>query len=107
LFFLARRSHALRERESNARGEPDRMLRRRCQFSLPTKRDESVFFVFSVQDRHLSSESMKSDSLGQLILTGVPGTRLDAAAEKLFRRIQPGGFILSLATSRTRRNCAN
>src|SRR5437868_5285932 len=70
------------------------MLRRRCQFSLPTKRDESVFFVFSVQDRHLSSESMKSDSLGQLILTGVPGTRLDAAAEKLFWRIQPGGFIL-------------
>src|SRR5213083_278838 len=70
------------------------MHRRRCQFSLPTKRDESVFFVFSVQDRHLSSESMKSDSLGQLILTGVPGTRLDAAAEKLFWRIQPGGFIL-------------
>src|SRR5882724_8955760 len=70
------------------------MPRRRCQFSLPTKRDESVFFVFSAQYRHLSSESMKSDSLGQLILTGVPGTRLDAAAEKLFRRIQPGGFIL-------------
>ena len=37
---------------------------------------------------------MKSDSLGQLILTGVPGPRLDAKAEKLFRRIQPGGFIL-------------
>jgi len=37
---------------------------------------------------------MKSDSLGQLILTGVPGTHLDAAAEKLFRRIEPGGFIL-------------
>src|SRR5258705_3107405 len=70
------------------------MPRRRCQFSLPTKRDESVFFVFSAQYRHLSSESMKSDSLGQLILAGVPGTRLDAAAEKLFRRIQPGGFIL-------------
>src|SRR5947209_18427982 len=70
------------------------MHRRRCQFSLPTKRDESVFFVFSVQDRHLSSESMKSDSVGQLILTGVPGARLDAEAEKLFRRIQPGGFIL-------------
>src|SRR5213596_482077 len=34
------------------------------------------------------------NSLGQLILTGVPGTRLDAKAEKLFRRIQPGGFIL-------------
>src|SRR5437762_10804694 len=37
---------------------------------------------------------MKSDSLGQLILTGVPGPRLDAKAEKLFGRIQPGGFIL-------------
>jgi beta-N-acetylhexosaminidase len=37
---------------------------------------------------------MKSDSLGQLILTGVPGPRLDADTEELFRRIQPGGFIL-------------
>src|SRR6266513_2713256 len=70
------------------------MPRRRCQVSLPTKHDESVFFVFSVQYRHLSSESMKSDSLGQLILTGVPGARLDAEAEEMFRRVQPGGFIL-------------
>src|SRR5438046_1859789 len=70
------------------------MLRRRCQFSLPTKRDESVFFVFSVQDRHLSSESMKSDSLGQLILTGVPRLELCADEAKLLRRVQPGGFIL-------------
>jgi beta-N-acetylhexosaminidase len=37
---------------------------------------------------------MKSDSRGQLILTGVPGPRLDAETEKLFRQIQPGGFIL-------------
>ena len=37
---------------------------------------------------------MKSDSLGQLILTGVPGKELDAETEKLFRRLQPGGFIL-------------
>ncbi len=35
-----------------------------------------------------------SDSCGQLILTGVPSPRLDAETEKLFRRIQPGGFIL-------------
>src|SRR5438093_9863614 len=35
-----------------------------------------------------------SNSLGQLILTGVPGPRLDARSGKLFRRIQPGGFIL-------------
>jgi beta-N-acetylhexosaminidase len=37
---------------------------------------------------------MKSDSPGQLILTGVPGKALDPKTEKLFRRIQPGGFIL-------------
>lgn len=37
---------------------------------------------------------MKSDSLGQIIFTGVPGKELDAETEKLFRRVQPGGFIL-------------
>ncbi len=37
---------------------------------------------------------MKSDRLGQLLLTGVPGTELDAETAALFRRVQPGGFIL-------------
>ncbi len=37
---------------------------------------------------------MKSDSLGQIIFTGVPGKELDAETKKLFRRVQPGGFIL-------------
>ncbi|MEY2490161.1 MAG: beta-N-acetylhexosaminidase [Verrucomicrobiota bacterium] len=37
---------------------------------------------------------MKSDSLGQLILTGVPGLELDSETAALFRRVQPGGFIL-------------
>jgi beta-N-acetylhexosaminidase len=37
---------------------------------------------------------MKGDSLGQLILTGVPGTELDSETAALFRRVQPGGFIL-------------
>src|SRR6476620_4661548 len=37
---------------------------------------------------------MKSNSLGQLILTGVPGTELDHETADLFRRVQPGGFIL-------------
>jgi beta-N-acetylhexosaminidase len=37
---------------------------------------------------------MNSDSLGQLILTGVPGKELDAKTAKLFERVQPGGFIL-------------
>jgi beta-N-acetylhexosaminidase len=35
-----------------------------------------------------------SNSLGQLILTGVPGTELDRETADLFRRVQPGGFIL-------------
>jgi beta-N-acetylhexosaminidase len=37
---------------------------------------------------------VNSNSLGQLILTGVPGKELDAETAALFRRIQPGGFIL-------------
>ena len=37
---------------------------------------------------------MRSDQLGQLLLTGVPGTELDAETAALFRRVQPGGFIL-------------
>jgi beta-N-acetylhexosaminidase len=37
---------------------------------------------------------MKRDSLGQLILTGVPGLELDSETVELFRRVQPGGFIL-------------
>ncbi|MEP6956446.1 MAG: glycoside hydrolase family 3 N-terminal domain-containing protein [Chthoniobacterales bacterium] len=37
---------------------------------------------------------MKPDLLGQLLLTGVPGTSLDAETAALFRRVQPGGFIL-------------
>jgi beta-N-acetylhexosaminidase len=32
--------------------------------------------------------------LGQHLLTGVPGTELDAETAALFRRVQPGGFIL-------------
>src|SRR5213595_1192857 len=37
---------------------------------------------------------MNDSSLGQLILCGVPGKELDAASAAMFRRIQPGGFIL-------------
>src|SRR6202045_4889459 len=35
-----------------------------------------------------------NDSPGQLILCGVPGKELDAKSAALFRRVQPGGFIL-------------
>src|SRR3954466_11139845 len=37
---------------------------------------------------------MERSSPGQLILTGVPGKELDAASAKMFRNVQPGGFIL-------------
>lgn len=37
---------------------------------------------------------MEAFQPGQLLLTGVPGPRLDAATAEIFRRIQPGGYIL-------------
>ncbi len=37
---------------------------------------------------------MKADSIGQLIMTGVPGKELDAETARLFRRVQPGAYIL-------------
>ena len=37
---------------------------------------------------------MSSESLGQLILCGVPGKELDPPSAEMFRRVQPGGFIL-------------
>ena len=37
---------------------------------------------------------VKINSLGQLILTGVPGKELDPDIAAVFRRAQPGGFIL-------------
>src|SRR5438552_8418485 len=39
-------------------------------------------------------KAMKCDSLGQLIMTGVPGKELEPATARLFRKVQPGGFIL-------------
>src|SRR5438552_9301794 len=37
---------------------------------------------------------MKSSLVGQLVMTGVPGKELDAKTAELFRRVQPGAFIL-------------
>ncbi|MBA3544475.1 MAG: glycoside hydrolase family 3 protein [Chthoniobacterales bacterium] len=37
---------------------------------------------------------MESAAPGQLILTGVPGTGLDRETAALFRKVQPGGFII-------------
>src|SRR3954449_2261526 len=41
-----------------------------------------------------SLRAMKGDSLGQLIMTGVPGKELDPETASLFRRVQPGAYIL-------------
>jgi beta-N-acetylhexosaminidase len=41
-----------------------------------------------------SLRAMKADALGQLIMTGVPGKELDAETARLFRRVQPGAYIL-------------
>ena len=37
---------------------------------------------------------MKTDLLGQLIMTGVPGKEMDGKTAKLFRKVKPGAFIL-------------
>lgn len=37
---------------------------------------------------------MPTNDAGQLILVGVPGPELDPESARLFRKIQPGGFIL-------------
>ena len=37
---------------------------------------------------------MEQPAIGQLLLTGVPGLELDPQTAKIFREIQPGGFIL-------------
>jgi beta-N-acetylhexosaminidase len=41
-----------------------------------------------------SLRAMKADSIGQLIMTGVPGKELDPETARLFRRVQPGAYIL-------------
>src|SRR5436309_3865319 len=52
------------------------------------------FFVFCRQHQHLSSEAMKAVWLGQLLMTGVPGKELEPTTAELFRKVQPGAFIL-------------
>ena len=37
---------------------------------------------------------MESSNLGQLLLVGVPGLELDSETARLYRKIQPGGYIL-------------
>src|SRR5208282_6119904 len=37
---------------------------------------------------------MDRSSLGQLLLVGVPGYELDSETAELFKRAQPGGYIL-------------
>jgi beta-N-acetylhexosaminidase len=48
----------------------------------------------NIADERSSLRPMKRNSLGQLIMTGVPGKELDSKTAALFRRVQPGAFIL-------------
>src|SRR6059058_2173916 len=45
-------------------------------------------------DEHRCLPPMNTNRLGQLIMTGVSGKGLDAETARLFRRVQPGAFIL-------------
>ena len=58
-----------------------------------------------VRVEHSSLRAMNADSVGQLIMTGVPGTELNAETARLFRRVQPGGYILFGRNLKTARNC--
>jgi beta-N-acetylhexosaminidase len=44
--------------------------------------------------RIMPPKPMERNHLGQLLLVGVPTPELDLETAKLFRRIQPGGFVL-------------
>jgi beta-N-acetylhexosaminidase len=44
--------------------------------------------------RIMQSKPMERNHLGQLLLVGVPTPELDVDTARLFRRIQPGGFVL-------------
>jgi beta-N-acetylhexosaminidase len=44
--------------------------------------------------RIMHPKRMERNHLGQLLLVGVPTPELDVDTAKLFRRIQPGGFVL-------------
>ena len=37
---------------------------------------------------------MERSSLGQLLLVGVPGQEMDPETARIFRKVQPGGYIL-------------
>jgi len=55
---------------------------------------QGFIFCFAFLASILPFDGMESASLGQLILTGVPGKEIDPATAALFRKVQPGGFIL-------------
>ena len=44
--------------------------------------------------RQTSPAKRRTSPLGQLLLVGVPGPELDPETAKIFRKVQPGGFIL-------------
>src|SRR6266699_529802 len=61
---------------------------------VTAKNAAAIATLLPLSTIQFSVQNMGNDSLGQLILTGVPGKELDTETEKLFRRVEPGGFIL-------------
>src|SRR6266446_6278353 len=61
---------------------------------VTAKNAAAIATLLPLSTIQFSVQNMGNDSLGQLILTGVPGKVLDAKTAKLFERVQPGGFIL-------------
>ena len=44
------------------------------------------------------------ETINQIIVSGVPGLELDAVTARMFRRVQPGGYVLfgrNIESSRT------
>jgi len=42
----------------------------------------------------MRAKTMEQNSVGQILLVGLPGYELDPETARIFRRVQPGGFIL-------------
>jgi beta-N-acetylhexosaminidase len=54
-----------------------------------------IFIMVNARcSRIIPPKPMERNHLGQLLLVGVPAPELDVESAKLYRRIQPGGFVL-------------
>jgi beta-N-acetylhexosaminidase len=52
------------------------------------------FVAIKMGRRQNARQLMERSSLGQILLVGVPGLEIDSETARLFRKVQPGGYIL-------------